>query len=147
MATRPVVLPENFSGDSSWEEWESHFQNVAAVNSWTDEDKLKWLKVRLTGCAQTAFKRLPETTRESFADALNALGLRFEPPSRKVRYQAELQLRKKKKDESWADFADAVRLIAEKAYPDLEDQAKETLALQTYLAQSTSCVRCEVKDA
>ena len=46
MATRPVVLPENFSGDTSWEEWESHFQNVTAVNNWTEEDKLKWLKVR-----------------------------------------------------------------------------------------------------
>lgn len=73
--------------------------------------------------------------RESFTAASTALGRRFEPPSRKTRYQAELQLRKKQKDESWADFADAVRVIAEKAYLDLEDRAKETLALQAYLAQ------------
>ena len=51
--------------------------------------------------------------RESFTAASTALGRRFEPPSRKTRYQAE-QLRKKKKDESWADFADAVGVIAEK---------------------------------
>ena len=65
MATRPVVLPQNFSGDTSWE-WESHFQNVAAVNNWTEEDKLKWRKVRLTGRAQTAFKRLPAESQGEF---------------------------------------------------------------------------------
>ena len=60
--------------------------------------------------------------------------LRFEPLSRKTRYQAELQLRKKK-TESWADLADDLRTIAERAYPDLSDAAKETLALNAYLTQ------------
>ena len=65
-----------------------HFLNVAAVNGWDDESKLKWLKVRLTARAQIAFQRLPEATRESFDEALRE---RFEPTSRKTRYQAEVQ--------------------------------------------------------
>ena len=48
-----------------------------------------------------------------------ALGLRFNPLSMKSQYQAVLQL--PKKDENWADYADDVRLIADKAYPELED--------------------------
>ena len=59
----------------------------------------------------------------------------FEPTTRKPRYQAELQTRRKKKVESWADFADDLRRVADKTYPELESMARETLALNAYLAQ------------
>ena len=41
--SRPVVLPEVFNGDGQFNEWVSHFESVAAVNRWGDEDKLLWL--------------------------------------------------------------------------------------------------------
>ena len=59
--SRPLVLPNPFSGDQNWTEWIGHFEDVAAVNEWRDDDaKLQWLKARLTGKAQTAFQRFPE---------------------------------------------------------------------------------------
>jgi dsDNA-binding SOS-regulon protein len=135
MATKQLVLPNTYTGDGSWKQWEYHFNNVAAANGWDAENKLKWLKVRLTGRAQIAFQRLPEASRASFIEASKALGEHFEPTTRKTHYQAELQARRKKKSESWADLADDLRLLADKAYPDLEDKARETLALSAYLAQ------------
>ena len=134
MAARPLVLPDPFSGEGSWEQWYFHFQNVAAVNDWNAENQLKWLKVRLVGRAQTAFQRLPDDTRADFKLAVAALKERFEPASRKTRYQAELQSRRKRKTESWADLADDLRRLANKAYPDLEERARERLALNTYLS-------------
>ena len=68
-----LVLPEPFNGEGSWDQWSYHFDNVAAVNSWNDEDKVKWLKVRLMGHAQTAFQRLPEATRADIKLAIKAL--------------------------------------------------------------------------
>ena len=51
MATpvRPLVLPDTFCGssESNWTDWKCHFDNVASINAWSEEDKLKWLKVRL----------------------------------------------------------------------------------------------------
>ena len=41
MASRPLVLPEPFSGEGRWEEWLYHFQNVADVNGWDAAQKLK----------------------------------------------------------------------------------------------------------
>ena len=32
MAARPLVMPEIFNGDSSWDQWIYHFENVAVVN-------------------------------------------------------------------------------------------------------------------
>ena len=82
MASRPLVLPELFSGKGSWESWLYHFESVANVNDLDDEKKLKWLKVRLTGKAQTAFHRLPGEARGDYEEAKKALQERFEPKSR-----------------------------------------------------------------
>ena len=78
---RPLVMPDTFSGDGKFDDWKEHFENVAAVNSWTDDEKLLWLKVRLTGKAQKAFKRLGDADRVDYKKAMKALLERFEPAS------------------------------------------------------------------
>ena len=40
MASKPLIVPEPFSGESSWSDWLDHFESVAAVNKWKDEEKL-----------------------------------------------------------------------------------------------------------
>ena len=135
MATRPVVLPEPFNGESSYDEWAIHFEKVADVNGWTDEQKLKLLRMRLTGRAQKAFLRLPEDARTTYGAAQKALSDRFEPSSRKTRFQAEFQSRKKKPSEGWADFADDLQTLVDKAYPSLQPEARERLAVNSYLQQ------------
>lgn len=133
---RPLVLPEPFDGTGTWLEWVAHFENVAIVNNWVNaDDKLKWLRVRLTGKAQTAFMRFPEATRNNFGEAIVALNRRFNPDSKRELYVAELQSRKKRKDEDWASFGDALKVLADKAYPDLEENARERLALNQFLAE------------
>ena len=51
----PLVLPEIFDGDKSFTDWICHFESVAAVNGWSEEDKLLWIRVRLTGKAHVAY--------------------------------------------------------------------------------------------
>ena len=112
-----------------------HFNNVAAVNGWDAEQKLLWLKVRTTGRAQTAFKKLPDEAKESFDAAVRALGERFEPQSKRELYVAEFQTRRKRKTESWADFGEDLRVLADRAFPQLNTEAKQLLALQRYMGQ------------
>ena len=137
MASKPVVLPEPFNGETPWDERTIHFGNVADVNGWDADKKLQWLKVRLTGRAQKAFQRLPQASRATFNLAKEALTERFEPKSRKTRYQAEFQARKKQPSEGWADFADDLQSLAEKAYPTLQHEARKLLAINAYLQQLT----------
>ena len=135
MATRPVVLPDSFSGETSWDQWIYHIDCVAEVNEWTDAQKVKWLKVRLTGRAQKAFQRLSEEARGDFNQAKKFLRERFEPESKKSRYEAEFQTRRRKKTEAWADFAEDLRTLTDKAHPELQEEARERLALNSYLGQ------------
>ena len=132
---RPVVLPEPYNGESSWTDWYEHFESVAAVNRWKDGEKLLWLRVRLVGRAATAFKRVPEPARGSFADCIEALRERFDPSSKRELYLAELFGRKKRRGEDWATIAEDLKTLVDKAYPELQDDAKEQLALTHYLGQ------------
>ena len=113
---RPLVLPEPFTGETDYCDWIDHFENVAEVNGWDEAAKLQWLRVRLTGKAPTALKRLPEDTRRSYANTLAALKRRFEPDSKRELYIAKFQARRKGKSETWADFAEDLRRLADRAY-------------------------------
>ena len=135
MAARPIVLPEPYTGEGSWEEWTFHFENVAVVNGWDEAQKLQFLRVRLTGRAQKALQRLPEVSCNTYTAARSALQERFEPSSRRTRYQAEFQTRRKRGSEGWADFADDLKFLAEKGFPELQEEAKELLAVNAYLQQ------------
>ena len=91
----------------------------------------------MTGREQKAFQRLPEASRATFNLVKAALKVRFEPESRKTRYQAEFQSHRKKTSEGWADFADDLQFHAEKAYPSLQHEARERLAINAFLQQLT----------
>ena len=135
MASRPAVLPETYSGEGSFTEWIDHFDSVAEVNAWDDAAKSLWIRVRLVGRAQTAFKWLDADTRANFAAAKSALKARFEPASKSALYEAEFQTRRKQPSEDWASFGEDVKALADKAFPELEEAARERLAVGQFLSQ------------
>ena len=51
------MFPKPFIGEGKCSEWIDHFRNVAFANTWDDEMKFLWTKVRLTGHVHTAFCR------------------------------------------------------------------------------------------
>ena len=57
---RPLIMPDTFDGEAShWDDWVSHFESIARVNTWDEQSKLLWLEVRLVGKACKAWNRLP----------------------------------------------------------------------------------------
>ena len=132
---RPPVIPELYVGEKSWDEWIDHFESIAEVCGWEDADKLKWLRVRLSGRAGTVFRRLPDEVKADYGGAKAALRARFEPESQKTLYQTRLQTRTRRKGEGWAEFGEDLKTLADKAYPDLGIEARERFALNQYLSQ------------
>ena len=59
----------------------------------------------------------------------------FKLESKKELYMAEMQTRTKKRKEDWAGFGEELKLLADKTYPDLQEEARERLALNQYLAR------------
>ena len=137
MASRPVAIPEVFTGEGSqsWSDWQDHFDSVAEVNGWNAADKKKWVRARLTGRAATAMRRLSDTDKASFDKICTALKKRFEPECRKEVYMAEFQAKKKRRSEDWASFGEDLKTLVEKAYLSLQAEAQELLALNQLLSQ------------
>ena len=135
MAARPQVVPEPFTGEGSWDDWIDHFESAAAVNKWGDADKLLWLRVRMTGRAQKAYKNLSEAAKGNYEQCKECLQERFEPASKKELYRAEFHARRKRRTEDWASFAEDIKALAERAFNNLEPDAREHLALTHYLQQ------------
>ena len=136
MATRPAVLPEPFKGTGGkygWEDWLAQLNDVAAVKWWDEAAKLKWLKVRLTGPAQRAFQRIPDDKKADFGTAVKSLEERFEPESKRPLYAVEFEAFQKKNTEGWVETAEQRKCLMDKAYKGLADDAKELLALNSFL--------------
>ena len=114
--------------------WISHFESIARVNTWDEQSKLLWLEVRLIDNARKAWNRLPEDSKGSYSLAKTALRNRFEPESRRDLYAAEFQTRSKRRDKTWGDLADNLRALAERAFPELDERAKEKLSVDHYLS-------------
>jgi len=132
---RPLITPDSFNGETSsnWDEWIGHFESVARVNEWDEANRLLWLEVRMTGKAQSAWRRLSNEAKSQYVSAKAALRKRFEPDSRRELYAVEFQTRKRHRGEAWEELGDNLRLLADKAFPDLEDKAKEQLSLDRFL--------------
>ena len=97
--TWPLVLPGTFTGDNDFDHWISHFESVSSMNKWTDDDKLLWLQVRLTGKAHMALGQMSHETQGSYATVKKALQERFEPESKRMLYKTEFETRRKKSAE------------------------------------------------
>eukprot|EP00731_Ephydatia_muelleri_P034765 Em0075g18a len=102
---------------------------------WDEPTKLLWLPVRLTGKAQTAWRRLAPEAKQDFQAAKDALQKRFEPESKRQLYVVEFQTRKRRPDEQWSDFGDELRILADKAFPAIDEKAKDLLSLERYLSE------------
>ena len=100
---KPIILPDTFSGDSnsSWDQWIVHFINCAEVNCWEVATKLSFLKVQLTGQAQTVFQRLPKEDKSSFDNAVVVLTAQYEPDGKHELYLARFSTRKRTISENW----------------------------------------------
>ena len=80
-------------------------------------------------------RRLSEDDKASFANICAAMKKRFEPGCRKDVYMAAFLTKKKRRNEDWAAFAEDLKNLAEKAYPTLQAEAQELLALNNFISQ------------
>ncbi|KAL5509263.1 hypothetical protein EMCRGX_G004601 [Ephydatia muelleri] len=73
--------------------------------------------------------------KQDFQAAKDALQKRFEPESKRQLYVVEFQTRKRRPDEQWSDFGDELRILADKAFPAIDEKAKDLLSLERYLSE------------
>jgi len=130
---RPQLLPEKFDGSENFDDWVSTFECISEINGWNEREKALWLRAYVKGKAHVAYQCFSHETQETFSLAKAALRERFEPSSKQAYYRTEFERREKQDEEDWADFGDDLVSLASRAFPDLQEQAREQLTLLCFL--------------
>ena len=131
--SRPVVLPDEYTGDEDWLDWLTHFELCAKINDWDDKSKTAFLAVRLKRSAQQVYRDLPEATTKSYDDLKEALTKRFDTTKYTERYKSEFKFIKRGKDEGLHELANRVRRLVSLAYPNIEAKFRDELARDQFL--------------
>ena len=131
-----TVKPRKFDEDTEdFEEWLDHFNAVASVNRWSEEDQCAILKAYLPPRTLTLFKELRPEIRATtdFFILSTALCNKVTPPEKLEVYKSEFKVRTKKPSENLDEFGRSLRKLARKAYPNLNDQVRDELAKDQFI--------------
>ena len=114
--SRGYMKPEKFDGTSCFETFLAlaQFNNCAQFNHWDSTEKLMYLRWSLNGVAA---QMLWGTEEMSYKQLVARLRSRFGSLDMEEKYQAELQCRSRKPNESLRELAQDVRRLMMLAYP------------------------------
>ena len=128
--SRGHMKPEKFDGNSCFETFLAQFNNCAQYNSWDVTEKLQYLRWSLTGVAA---RMLWGTEDMSYKELVARLRSRFGSLDMEEKYQAELQCRRRKPNESFRELAQDIRRLMMLAYPGDRSNMSERLAKEHFI--------------
>ena len=109
---KPLVRPTTYNGSTSWEDYQAQFELVAEINGWDQTTKATYLAVSLSGPAQAVLGDLDRSQRTNFKELVSALNNRFGNRSRTEMFRVTLRNRKRQKNETLPELAQAVRRLS-----------------------------------
>ena len=123
---RPNMQPDRYDGSTPWSEYQAHFEFCAEINGWTDDECSLYLAAKLKGQAQKVLG--DRRCRRGYRELVNLLSRSFGPGQHSEMYLAELRGRRRKTDESIQKMGLEIRRLAELAYPEMDDDARDRLS-------------------
>ena len=133
-------MPDMYNGKSSWLDYRSHFESCAKLNKWNDEEKVNFLKTRLSGPARRTLTSITQQGLTTYHAIIKAIGERFEPEDKEDIYLSQLRARRMQKDENPYDLGDDIRRMCELAYPSYDHDALERVGRNHFLDAVTDPV-------
>jgi len=106
---------------------------TASYNKWNERDQLDFTKEALSGNAAQVLWDTDSTTTDSLKKLLKILKSRYNGERQADKYRAELQIRRRKPNESLSDLHQDIRRLMALAYPKLTAQAHEELACDHFI--------------
>ena len=113
---RREIKAATYDGSTSWIDYRTHFQTVAKLNEWTEEEKGLFLAASLRGHAQAVPGDLPGDNTE-YQYLVKALEERFAPPNQTELYRVQLRERRKRASETMPELGHSIRRSVNLAYP------------------------------
>jgi hypothetical protein len=126
------VNPRPYNGTTSWRSYKSQFERISRINRWSDEQKLDFLWVNLTGSALTYVESLAEERTYCYRELCEALEERFGDSQLAEVFKSELRSRQRKEGESLPSLAQDINSLVQRAYPEIGQQGVAELAVEQF---------------
>lgn len=141
------MKPQNFSGESDFDEFLSQFEITCEINGWQYKEKSLYLANCLTGEARSLLSELDHDGRRDYNILVEKLANRFGSVNRSEIFRTQLKSRLRNKGESIPELAQAVKKLVRQAYPGVNKDVIETLSLDNFIdALTDSDIRLRVRE-
>ena len=132
--SRMRVTPRMYTGNgsTSWREYKGHFECVSQISGWRDEQKLDYLWVHLAEAALSYVETLAPERTDTYRGISAALEERFSDAQLAEVFKSELRSRRRRTEESLPALAQDINRLVQRAYPGMEHQAVEELAIERF---------------
>lgn len=133
--SRPIIMPDSFTGedDEEWDDWLSGFEACASVNKWNPKIKCQFLRLKLKGHARRTFNDVDDVTKNDWAAITAVLKKRLGPSGNTVLYKSQFTSRRRQPGESTLSLGNAIRSLARKAYPKLDNNTRDEIARDQFI--------------
>ena len=131
---RPNIIPDRYNGKVPWKEYFRHFQSCREVNQWSDEQSASYLAASLQGTALRILgDRCTSENKPTYGELVKLLERRFGSSQQAENYLVELRHRRQGPKESLQELGQAVREMTVKAYPEIQEDARDRLAKNHFI--------------
>ena len=126
--------PKPFDGNKvQWSDYLKQFEIIANYNRWDSRMKAQNLVMNLEGSALRMISELSPETLENFEELVFEMNRRYDPSERIGVWKIEFRNRVKQANESLMQYAQELKLLAIKAYPNFPTIAHEQFVLDQFL--------------
>ena len=130
---RAFMKPDKYDGKEDFDIYFETFELTADFSGLTTEERITSLAANLRGQARNFYHNLSSQIKCDYDRLVYQLQRRFGSESKNpVVWMTQFEQRKRQPGESAADFADALLLLASKAYPKMDEDARDSLALRHF---------------
>jgi len=134
-STRQECRPNAFDGRSvDFNDYIAHFEIVAEWNRWHYNDMALQLCMHLSGRALSELAELPPFVRQDYSTLKSSLAKRFSHTEHTMTYQSTLAQKTIGQNESPNDYAFSLKRLTQKAYPSINLNDRETIAITHFIA-------------
>ena len=143
---RVQVKPEFYNGEDDWDQYIAYFQNCADFGHWSETHKQLILPACLKSQARAFNLGLSPEDQSSYHRLVQKLSERFGSVRQQSRYLTKFETSESGSAETIASLVNDLRLLAQRAYPDLGTDAQESLALHLFYKAITLEMKCRCID-
>ena len=143
----PKMKPQNFDGETDFDEFLCQFEITCEINTWNYKEKSLYLANCLTGKARCLLNGLDHDGRRDYDTLVVKLRNRFGSVNQSEIYRSQLKSRTRNRGETLQELAQAIKTLVRQAYPGVNKEVVETLSLDNFIdALTDTDMRTRVRE-